>query len=50
MALYHAGAARFEAERDAAARQHLERFLAGYAVEDGWRASAESMLAEVDAR
>jgi hypothetical protein len=50
MALYHAGAARFEARSDLAARRYLERFLAEYAVEDGWRSSAESMLAEIDGR
>jgi hypothetical protein len=50
MALYHAGAARFEAQSDLAARRYLERFLAEYGVEDGWRESAERMLAELDAR
>lgn len=50
MALYHAGAARFVARSDRAARRYLERFLAEYAVEDGWRTRAEAMLAEIDGR
>ena len=44
MALYHAGAARFESGDRTAARPYLERFMAEYAVEDGWRSSARSML------
>lgn len=44
MALYHAGAARFERGDREAARGYLRRFLQEYAADDGWRASALSML------
>jgi tetratricopeptide (TPR) repeat protein len=44
MALYHAGAARFERGDHAVAEGYLERFLQEYSVEDGWRSSALSML------
>jgi hypothetical protein len=50
MALYHAGAARFESGSHAAAATYLERFLAEYAVEDGWRSSARSMLETIERR
>lgn len=47
MALYHAGAARFDrGDYDLAAR-YLRRFLAEYDVDDGWTASAKSMLATI---
>jgi tetratricopeptide (TPR) repeat protein len=48
MALYHAGAARFESGSYAAAARYLERFLVEYAVEDGWRSSAISMLERME--
>ena len=48
MALYHAGAARYELGDGARARGYLERFLVEYAVEDGWRASARGMLQSIE--
>lgn len=47
MALYHAGAARFERGDHAQAEAYLERFLQEYSVEDGWRTSALSMLDQI---
>ena len=47
MALYHAGAARFEAGDAPRARDYLERFLQEYKIEDGWRGSARAMLSEM---
>lgn len=47
MALYHAGAARFEAGDASVAKDYLERFLQEYKVEDGWRTSAHAMLSEI---
>lgn len=47
MALYHAGAARFERGDDGdheAARDYLTRFLELYTVEDFWRDRATAML------
>ncbi|MGE0158100.1 MAG: hypothetical protein AB7T31_01740 [Gemmatimonadales bacterium] len=44
MALYHAGAARYETGDYALAKVYLERFLVQYATEDGWRSSAKGML------
>lgn len=44
MALYHAGAASFERGEHERAQSYLTRFLQEYAVEDGWRSSALSML------
>lgn len=49
MALYHAGAARYELADHGAARRYLERFLAEYPVEDGWRSRALGMLAAMPA-
>jgi cytochrome c-type biogenesis protein CcmH/NrfG len=49
MALYHAGAARFEAGSSQGAEVYLERFLAAYPAEDGWRARARSMLVQIAA-
>jgi hypothetical protein len=49
MALYHAGAAAHERGDRLVARGYLERFLAEYATEDGWRSSALEML-EADRR
>jgi hypothetical protein len=48
MALYHAGAARFESRSYPRARSYLERFLDEYSAEDGWRASAISMLERIE--
>jgi len=47
MALYHAGAARFEAGDSARASEYLERFLQEYTLEDGWRSNARTMLLEI---
>jgi tetratricopeptide (TPR) repeat protein len=49
MALYHAGAARFESGSYEMAESYLERFLAEYAAQDGWHASAVSMLEAIAA-
>lgn len=50
MALYHAGKARFERGDYAVAKGYLERFLAEYASQDGWRSSAVAMLEEIESR
>jgi tetratricopeptide (TPR) repeat protein len=50
MALYHAGAARFETGSYDRAQEYLERFLVEYEVEDGWRSNALSMLEEIGGR
>jgi tetratricopeptide (TPR) repeat protein len=47
MALYHAGAARFELGDHEIAEGYLERFLEEYHADDGWTASARSMLAQI---
>ena len=47
MALYHAGAARFEAGDAHQAKDYLERFLQEYKVEDGWQNSARAMLSQM---
>ncbi len=47
MALYHAGAAAFERGEHDAAKGYLERFLVEYEPDDGWTASASSMLEEI---
>ncbi len=44
MALYHAGAARYERGDAAGAAPYLERFLEHYSQEDGWTRSARKML------
>lgn len=44
MALYHAGAARFEMGGYREAEGYLNRFLDNYEPDDGWRKSALSML------
>ncbi len=44
MALYHAGAARYETGDHLAAEGYLNRFLDNYEPNDGWRKSAISML------
>ena len=47
MALYHAGAARFEAGDAPRARDYLERFLQEYKIDDGWQGSARAMLSDM---
>jgi tetratricopeptide (TPR) repeat protein len=47
MALYHAGAARYELGDYALAKKYLERFMAEYGTEDGWRGSARGMLERI---
>ena len=48
MALYHAGAARYDLGEYEAARGYLERFMVEYATEDGWRTSARGMLERIE--
>lgn len=48
MALYHAGAARFDLGDYDVAEGYLKRFLAAYGADDGWTASATAMLAAID--
>lgn len=43
MALYHAGASRFQRGDFAGARSYLERFLTHYDRDDGWAESARAM-------
>ena len=50
MALYHAGAARFELGDHEVAEGYLERFLVEYAVADGWRSNALAMLEQIGDR
>lgn len=47
MALYHAGAARFERGDSEEAAGYLRRFLAEYHVDDRWTRSARSMLEKI---
>ena len=47
MALYHAGAARFQTGDYALAQGYLTRFLEHYDPNDGWRESAISMLKDM---
>jgi hypothetical protein len=47
MALYHAGAARFELGDHGAAEGYLKRFLVEYTADDGWTGSAHSMLDQI---
>lgn len=47
MALYHAGAARFEIGDYAVAEGYLERFLQEYELDDGWTRDARSMLERI---
>ena len=44
MALYHAGAARFDLGDYDEAQGYLKRFLVNYSAADGWTGSARSML------
>lgn len=48
MALYHAGAARYALGAHEQARDYLERFLAEYEANDGWRRNAMRMLAAIE--
>jgi hypothetical protein len=48
MALYHAGAARYERGDYRGAEGYLKRFLAEYAAKDGWRSSAVGMLEAIE--
>ena len=50
MALFHAGAARYELGDYALAQDYLERFMVEYSPEDGWRASARGMLQAMEER
>ena len=50
MALYHAGMSEHILGHAELARTHLERFLAIYQPEDGWRANAKTVLARLGAR
>jgi len=50
MALYHAGAARYETGDYAVARKYLEAFMVEYGNEDGWRGSARGMLEDIARR
>ena len=45
MALYHAGAARYQRGDREVARAYLEEFLKNYDQDDGWTGSARDMLA-----
>ena len=49
MALYHAGAARYELGDHGPAHEYLVRFLEHYDPDDGWRRSALSIIAEIEA-
>lgn len=48
MALYHAGAARFEKGDVDLAEGYLERFLVEYTADDGWSGRARSMLERME--
>ena len=50
MALYHAGAARFESGSYARAETYLNAFVARYAFQDSWRSSALAMLERIERR
>ena len=47
MALYHAGISEYILGHSALARTHLERFLAIYHAEDGWRSNARTVLGRI---
>lgn len=47
MALYHAGAARFDLGEYSEAKDYLERFLQEYHADDGWTTRAQNMLKEI---
>ncbi len=48
MALYHAGAARFELGDYSVAKKYLDRFIIEYATDDGCRSSARGMLERIE--
>lgn len=48
MALYHAGAARYSLGEPQVATRYLRAFLESYELEDGWTASARSILDVVE--
>jgi hypothetical protein len=50
MALYHAGAARFDLGDYDVAEGYLKRFMVEYGAEDGWSAGARSMLGRIAER
>lgn len=50
MALYHAGISEYILGHAELARTHLERFLAIYQPDDGWRGNAKTVLARLGAR
>ena len=50
MALYHAGASRWALGDHDAAQRYLTDFLEYYELEDGWTASARSILKQFDER
>lgn len=50
MAQYHAGMSYYALGEMDLARTHLDLFLAGYGVEDGWRANALTILERLEAR
>lgn len=50
MALYHAGAARFESGSRAEAETYLRAFLSQYSIQDGWRSNAVAMLERIEGR
>ncbi len=47
MALYHAGVAEFGIGKTDLARAHLEKFMALYSAEDGWRSNARATIAKM---
>jgi len=47
MALYHAGAARYQKGNRDQARKYLEEFLKTYDQNDGWTENAQTMLADL---
>lgn len=49
MALYHAGMSEYALGQQSVARDHLLRFLTLYRQEDGWRASARTVLGRMGA-
>ena len=50
MALYHAGISEYMLGHLDFARTHLERFLALYSAEDGWRSNAREVLGRIVSR
>ena len=50
MALYHAGISYYELGEATLAREHLEKFLQAYNVQDGWRSNATTVLSRLGER